>query len=175
MTTKTKGAQVIYLNAPSNAATHTQHTTEGATLASLYLINERGCKHYPEKLPLSKVADALLYVLSSHFECTEGTPALTPYSAARLKATLQQAAEDLGSRIIADVQIAFAEQPQGDECGVRVFGVTVQPTTEDSYYPSTLVLAIGPLGEVSQRLLQPSVNATVRRQQGFGERRHAHH
>lgn len=175
MSAKTKSAQVIYLNAPRNAAHAAKHTTEGPGLASLYIINGNGCKHYPDKLQTWKIADALFYVLSNHFECTEGTPQLSPYSAARLNATLQQAATDLENRTIVDLQIVFAERGEDDEIGMRVFGATVAPTVADTYYQSTLVLAIGPRGEVSQRLVQPTVNAAMRRNQGFGGRRHVLH
>lgn len=167
MTIKTKSAN---FRAPRDAAHTAQHTTEGATLASLYIVNGNGCKHYPEKLPVWKIADALLYAISYHFEHTEGAPKLTPYSAARLRATLQQAADDLGSGAIADLQIAFAEQWEGDEIGMRLFGATVPPTIDDSYYPSTLMLAIGPMGELSQRQVQPSINSVMRRHKAFGGR-----
>ncbi len=171
MTTKTKGAN---FRAPRNAAHTAEHTIKGASLASLYIVNGRGCLHYPDKLPLTKVADTLYFLLSSHFERAEGAPKLNAYSAARLKGTLQQAANDLASGAIADIQIAFAEKC-GDEIGMRLFGATVPPTTGDSFSLSTLMLAISPCGEVSQRQVQPSINAVLRRHRAFGGRGYVFH
>lgn len=169
---RTKGAN---FRAPRNAAHTAKHTAEGATLASLYMVTPTGYNHYSQKIPTGELADTVFGVLEDYFVCTEGTPELDPYSAARLIATLRQAAANMQTRTIVDFKVVFPEQ-RDDETGIRVFGACIAPTAQDSYCTSSLVLFIGPLGELSQRLMQLTTNPIKHAQQGFKVRgRHVFH